>query len=95
MMRIARLMVDEVKDRMFEQGYQLVVDDAVYDFLVEKGADATSGARRLRREVQRHIEDGLAEQVLQHRPDPGATIQVAREDDGLSIVTEPAEVPVG
>ena len=94
MMRIARLMVDEVRERMFEQGYQLVVDEEVYDYLVEHGSDNTSGARLLRREVQRHLEDGLAEELLRGRPDPGATIQVSRGDDGLIIVAEPAQVAV-
>jgi ATP-dependent Clp protease ATP-binding subunit ClpC len=94
MMRIAHLMVDEIKERMFEEGYQLVVDEDVYDYLVERGTDNTSGARLLRREVQRHIEDGLAEELLRERPGPGSTIQVSLEDGRLAIVTEPAEAVV-
>ncbi|MAF10366.1 ATP-dependent Clp protease ATP-binding subunit ClpC [Candidatus Poribacteria bacterium] len=94
MVRIARLMVDDVKERMFEQGYQLVVDDAVYDYLVEHGSYATSGARRLRREVQRHIEDGLAEELLRGRPAPGATIQVTCGEAGVTIEAEPVEVAI-
>ncbi len=92
--RILRLMIDEVKDRMFEQGYQVVVAEEVYDFLVGLGYDASYGARTLRREIARHLEDELAEELLRDRYDPGTTFHVTYEDGAVHVSTEhPSLVP--
>jgi len=57
---------------------------------VEKGYDPAMGARPLRRAIQRHIEDPLADFVLGRTLKPGATIVVDRkagtEDVEISVV---------
>lgn len=86
--KILVLMVDEVRERMLENGYRLSVTPEVYDLLIERGYDPLSGARTLRREVQRQLEDTLAEEILRQNPEPDALIVVARNGDELRIVTE-------
>jgi ATP-dependent Clp protease ATP-binding subunit ClpC len=69
--------------------------------LVEKGYDPAMGARPLRRAIQRHIEDPLADFVLGAELTPGSTIMVDRKGDDEVDITiipgerEPVAVPAG
>jgi ATP-dependent Clp protease ATP-binding subunit ClpC len=72
--------------------------------LVEKGYDPAMGARPLRRAIQRHIEDPLADFVLGAELTPGSTIMVDRKGDeevNITIIPgeerepEPVTVPAG
>ncbi len=49
------------------------------------GYDPTMGARPLRRAIQRHVEDLLAEEVLSGRFPRGSTVLLDREEDQLVI----------
>jgi ATP-dependent Clp protease ATP-binding subunit ClpC len=69
--------------------------------LVEKGYDPAMGARPLRRAIQRHIEDPLADFVLGAELTPGSTIMIDRkgeEEVDITIIPgeerEPEKVPV-
>jgi ATP-dependent Clp protease ATP-binding subunit ClpC len=55
------------------------------ELLVNLGYDPTMGARPLRRAIQRHVEDLLAEEVLSDRFSRGSTVLLDREDDHLTI----------
>ena len=46
------------------------------------------GARPLRRAIQRHIEDPLADFVLGRELEPGSTILVARKPDAEEVEIE-------
>lgn len=60
------------------QSQDLVFDfsEAAKSFLIEKGYDEKYGARPLRRAVERHLEDSLAESLLSGEIKPGETIRV-------------------
>ncbi|MEK7275192.1 MAG: AAA family ATPase, partial [Candidatus Desantisbacteria bacterium] len=62
--QIADIMIKDLNDRIQEQGISLELSQAAYDFLFKKGFDPAYGARPLRRAIQRHIEDPLAEEIL-------------------------------
>ena len=51
---------------------------------MEKGFDATYGARQLRRTIQKHIEDPLAEAIVRGQMSEGARLEV--EADGEQFV---------
>src|SRR5436305_13246885 len=55
------------------------------EMLVEKGYDPAMGARPLRRAIQRHIEDPLADFVLMSELEPGSTILVDRKDGSEDV----------
>jgi ATP-dependent Clp protease ATP-binding subunit ClpC len=65
------------------------------ELLVEKGYDPAMGARPLRRAIQRHIEDPLADFVLMSELEPGSTILVDRKDDtddvDITVVAGPEQ----
>ncbi|MBE3575212.1 MAG: ATP-dependent Clp protease ATP-binding subunit [Firmicutes bacterium] len=83
--RIVDLMLGEVKKRLSEQGIQVEVTDTARDLLAEKGFDREFGARPLRREIQRLVENPLAEALLQGHFHPGDTIRVDRKEDELTF----------
>ena len=72
---------EQLKDR--EIGLALTLD--AKELLVDVGYDPTMGARPLRRAIQRHVEDLLAEEVLSGRFPRGSTVLLDREEDHLVI----------
>ncbi len=61
---ITDLMLDEIAEKLRHEGVELSVPRAVRSYLLEKGFDEKSGARNLRRVIQRELEDGIAEKLL-------------------------------
>jgi ATP-dependent Clp protease ATP-binding subunit ClpB len=54
----------------------LQIDDAAKDLLGNLGYDPTYGARPLKRVIQKHLENPLAEQLLAGKFEPGDIVQV-------------------
>jgi ATP-dependent Clp protease ATP-binding subunit ClpC len=94
---IVEFMLKRLRDQMGE--YQAVIEltDDAKELLVEKGYDPAMGARPLRRAIQRHIEDPLADFVLGRTLKPGSTILVDRKEGSdevaISIVEGPEPEP--
>jgi ATP-dependent Clp protease ATP-binding subunit ClpA len=62
---------------------------------VEKGFDPTYGARQLRRTIQKHIEDPLAEAIVRGQVPESARIEV--DVDGANFVfreSPPVDAPL-
>jgi ATP-dependent Clp protease ATP-binding subunit ClpA len=64
---IADLMITEVTEKMSHNGIELVVPKNVRKYLVDQGYDPKTGARNLRRVIQREIEDRIAEKILKDK----------------------------
>ena len=54
----------KVRDRLQEQGVEMVLEQSAKDFLIEKGYNPDFGARPLRRAIGSYIEDTLSEMLL-------------------------------
>jgi ATP-dependent Clp protease ATP-binding subunit ClpC len=82
----------KVRDRIAGQGFELVLDQAAKDFLIEKGYNPDFGARPLRRAIGTYVEDPLAEQLLSGDLKGAGKVLVTRKDeeDHLSFTHEPA-----
>jgi ATP-dependent Clp protease ATP-binding subunit ClpC len=92
-MTIVDLMMKRLRDQMGEHEAAIELTDTAKELLVEKGYDPTMGARPLRRAIQRHIEDPLADFVLGRELGPGSTILVDRKnEDEVDITVIPAEI---
>ena len=68
-----------VREQMGAHEVTIELTEEAKELLVEKGYDPTMGKRPLRRAIQHHIEDPLADFVLGRSLDPGSTIPVARK----------------
>ena len=45
-------------------GYEIVLTEGAKEFISEKGYDSQFGARPLKRAIQKHLEDPIAEEIL-------------------------------
>jgi ATP-dependent Clp protease ATP-binding subunit ClpC len=88
---IVRLMVGRINSQLAEKGIQVEPTPAALDRLVEKGYDATYGARQLRRTIQKHLEDPLAEAIVRGDVQEGARIEL--DVEGENFVFREAQVP--
>ena len=66
LLSIVSLMLADVNQTLANQKLHIEVLENVQEKLVELGYSATMGARPLRRTIQDHIEDGIAEFYLDH-----------------------------
>ena len=64
--KIAALMMEELTKVMADKGYTVTYDEKVLARLTEKSYSVTYGARNLRREVQREIEDKIAGELVEN-----------------------------
>ncbi len=82
---IVELMMSRVEEQLKDRDIGLALTLDAKEFLVGVGYDPTMGARPLRRAIQRHVEDLLAEEVLSGRFPRGSTVLLDREEDHLAI----------
>jgi ATP-dependent Clp protease ATP-binding subunit ClpB len=80
---ITRLQVERLRKRLQEKDLQLQVSDAALDDLAEAGFDPVYGARPLKRAVQQHLENPLAQDILSGKFLPGDQIKVEKNEQGL------------
>jgi len=83
LIEILDLEIQKVMVRLKSKNLQLTLDEKAKDFLVEKGFDPQYGARPMRRAVERHLEDPLAEEILKGSLHEGEMVQVTVENDKL------------
>src|SRR5947209_590784 len=92
---IVRLMIEKINKQLLDKDIQLALTPAAETALVDKGYDATYGARQLRRTIQKHIEDPLAEAIVRGQVPPRARIEVDVEGDKFVFrEVQPAEPPL-
>jgi ATP-dependent Clp protease ATP-binding subunit ClpC len=84
--QIVDLMLQEVAARLREQGITLEVGDDVRAFLMDEGYSEEYGARPLRRAIQSHVDDALADAILAGELQPGATARLALADGAVRVV---------
>jgi len=83
MLKIVELMLAELKTTLQEQQIELVVAEAAKEKLAELGYHPTFGARPLRRVIQEHVEDQIADVLLD---DTDAKMIQVDVEDGQIVV---------
>ncbi len=91
---IVTIMLDEVKTRLKERGIDLSYDKKVQMLLVDKGFDLKMGARPLRRSIQEHFEDRLADEILKQGLDCDLIVASTVKNDAVvfDLVKKPKRV---
>src|SRR5919199_1082751 len=93
-MTIVDLVLRRLREQMAEHEVAIELTDEAKELLVEKGYDPSMGARPLRRAIQRHIEDPLADFVLGRELEANSTILIARKDqEDVDITVIPGAPP--
>ena len=90
---IVDIQTAQLAARMAERKLTLELLPAARSWLAETAYDRVYGARPLKRVIQRHLQDPLANLILEGKVMDGQTIRVTAGEDGLSIVvTDSSEV---
>lgn len=82
---IAGLILGELKDVMLEKKIDFTWDESVVSYLVEKSYSVTYGARNLRRQIQKDIEDAIAAEIVDKRRGQVRAISVSAEEGRIII----------
>ncbi|MBI4132373.1 MAG: AAA family ATPase [Candidatus Sungbacteria bacterium] len=84
--RIVRLQLERVAKRALEKGITLSFDPALEDFLAEKGHDPHYGARPLKRAIQTHLLNELAQELINGNIKAGDAVIVGVERDAVRFI---------
>jgi len=87
---ILDLEVQKVMERLKTKQIRLELDEKAKGFLVDKGYDPLYGARPMRRAVETHLEDPLAEEILRGHLQGTEPIAVTVEGDKL-VFSQPTK----
>ena len=92
---ICQLLIDDVNNALVHKNVQITVDDSVVRWLLAKaGEEANSGARPLRRAIQRHIEDELSEYMIRHKDTVPEHLDFTMNGDEVVLIPRPVEEPI-
>ena len=84
---IARIMLEELRTSLGDKGYTFRYDDALVDYLVEKSYSMTYGARNLRRQIQKELEDPMAARIIDSFENPVTQISATAADGAVQLYT--------
>ena len=85
LVEILDLEINKVVDLLEHRNIKLELNAAARDFLVEKGHNLDYGARPMRRAVEKHLEDPLAEELLKGNLHDNGTVKVGFKDGKLTF----------
>jgi len=87
--KIAKLMVEELREPLMQKGIRLDYTDAVLDFIVKKADSRKSGARELRQVIRKHIEDIIAFEIVNNADNLPVAVKLDVQDE--KIVLTPSD----
>ncbi len=82
---IVAIQVANLVKLLADRGLRLELDEAAASWLAETGTDPVYGARPLKRVIQRHIQNPLANLIVAGEIAENDTVKVSAGADGLSI----------
>ena len=83
--KIAKLMVEELREPLMQKGIRLDYTDAVLDFVVKKADSRKSGARELRQVIRKHIEDALALEIVNNCDNLPVAVKLDVQDEKIAL----------
>ncbi|MDR3289177.1 MAG: ATP-dependent Clp protease ATP-binding subunit [Peptococcaceae bacterium] len=85
LIKVVEVLLRGVSKYTKEQGYQLDFEDSALEIIAKEGDDPAYGARPLRRAIQRLIENGLSERILQGDFKEGDRIRIAAANGEITF----------
>ena len=76
---IARIMLSELEAVMADKHIRFAYDGSVLDYLVKKSYSAVYGARNLRRQIQKDLEDPIAAKLIQRYAQPITMVNLSAD----------------
>ncbi len=85
---IEEIYLADINDRLDDRGILLDLTQNAKEFIADKGYTQQTGARPLRRAVERYLEDPLAEEMLKGNVKDGDMVKVRVKEDKLVFISE-------
>ncbi|CEJ83732.1 Chaperone [Hyphomicrobium sp. GJ21] len=85
MTKIVDIQIARLQKLLVDRKIKIEVDEQAKTWLANRGYDPAYGARPLKRVIQRHVQDPLAEQILAGGVKDGDTVHVSVRDGDLTI----------
>ncbi len=82
---IVNIMLKDFMKRLEENDIKVSFNKNVAGYVVDKGYDIAYGARPLKRTIQSHIEDKLAQEILDGKIQKGDSVKLKIKDDKVVI----------
>ena len=89
---IVDIQMARLQKLLSERKIAIDFDDKARTWLANRGYDPAYGARPLKRVIQRHVQDPLAEQIIAGRVKDGDTVRLSVRDGDLVLNGEPVKV---
>ena len=86
--KIAVLMLDEFKEPLRDKGITFDYSEEAVAELAKQSVGGTRGARDLRNNIRRKVEDKIAETIIDHIDIPVTSITVDAKDGDVTLITE-------
>ncbi len=83
--KIVDLEISKVVERLSHKSITVTIEDPAKELLIEHGYDPQYGARPMRRSVEKHLEDPLAEQLLRGDVKDGDNVTISTDKDGKNL----------
>ncbi len=83
---ILTLLLRKEEKLMAARDLQLEISEAAKAWLLEQNDHPEWGARPLRRIIQKHVREPMADFLLQEDPPPGTTVKVQKQGKGVKFV---------
>ena len=83
---ILELELAKVEQRLAQRDLHFELDESARDLLRDKGYDPAYGARPMRRAVEKHLEDPMAEEIIRGNLREGETVAISAKDDKLVFI---------
>ncbi|PHZ84285.1 ATP-dependent chaperone ClpB [Paremcibacter congregatus] len=84
---IVDIQLRRLEKRLAERKLSLTLDESAKDWLAHAGYDPVYGARPLKRVIQHHVQDKLANLILEGKAPEGTHISVTAGVDGLEMTS--------
>ena len=88
LLKIANLMIAELNCGLFEKGISIEVSDDAKRLIASEGYSTKYGARPMRRYIERHIEDKLAQLYISGELTDGSVAKIGIENDEIKILIQ-------
>ena len=89
--QILDLELAKVEKRLAQRDLHFELDESARDLLRDHGYDPAYGARPMRRAVEKHLEDPMAEEIIRGNLREGETVAISAKDDKLVFTQKKAK----
>ena len=85
---IAQIMLKELTQNLREKGIVFTYGEDLMDYLVKKSYSQVYGARNLRRQIQKDLEDPIATKIIDSYLEPISKINITSDGETLTVHAE-------